>query len=107
MVDHVQGGRGAKTICVIGGGAAGLAVLKVISESHLYKAGLWTVVAYEAREDVGGVWYGAWIFRQTIDPQVTANVQAAFTPIVCRFVGDAIAVRFAESKPPTSGHGLL
>jgi cation diffusion facilitator CzcD-associated flavoprotein CzcO len=43
-------------ICVIGSGAAGLAALKVISETPQVRAGLWSIVAFEARDNVGGVW---------------------------------------------------
>ncbi|KAF5371708.1 hypothetical protein D9758_003483 [Tetrapyrgos nigripes] len=49
--------RETKKICVIGGGGpAGLAALKSILSSPRVKSGLWTVVAYEAREGIGGVW---------------------------------------------------
>jgi cation diffusion facilitator CzcD-associated flavoprotein CzcO len=43
-------------IAIIGGGAAGLASLKVLLETPEYKSGLWQLVLYEAREDVGGIW---------------------------------------------------
>jgi cation diffusion facilitator CzcD-associated flavoprotein CzcO len=46
-----------KYICVIGGGAAGLAALKVISDTPQYKSGLWRPVAYERRDNIGGIWY--------------------------------------------------
>ncbi|KAJ3538406.1 hypothetical protein NM688_g6525 [Phlebia brevispora] len=56
---HVSGGTGAKHICVIGAGPSGLAALKVISESPQFKSGRWNVVAFESREDLGGVWLPA------------------------------------------------
>lgn len=45
-----------KQICVIGAGAAGLAALKVIADMPQYKSGTWNVVAFEARNNVGGIW---------------------------------------------------
>lgn len=46
----------AKTICIVGGGAAGLACLKVILDTDQYKYGLWKPVLFESRDQVGGVW---------------------------------------------------
>ncbi|KAH7926682.1 FAD/NAD(P)-binding domain-containing protein [Leucogyrophana mollusca] len=48
-----------KRICVIGAGPSGLAALKVISESPQYKAGRWSITAFEDRTNVGGVWLPA------------------------------------------------
>jgi len=48
-----------KRICVIGAGAGGLAALKVISDSAYLKSGKWSVIAYEARANVGGIWLPA------------------------------------------------
>jgi cation diffusion facilitator CzcD-associated flavoprotein CzcO len=45
-----------KRICIIGAAAGGLAALKAISDSSYFKSGKWSVVAYEARENVGGIW---------------------------------------------------
>ena len=45
-----------KRICVIGAGPTGLGALKVIADAPQYKEGFWDVVAYEAREALGGVW---------------------------------------------------
>lgn len=45
-----------KAICVIGAGPAGLAALKAVLDTPQYKRGLWKPVAFEARDDVGGVW---------------------------------------------------
>ena len=52
---------GAKQkICIIGAGTAGLAALKSITETRQFKEKLWQeVVAFEARDDLGGVWYEA------------------------------------------------
>ncbi|KAI0078347.1 FAD/NAD(P)-binding domain-containing protein [Panus rudis PR-1116 ss-1] len=58
----------AKDICVIGTGPAGLAALKVIVDHPAYKAGLWHPTAYEAREDVGGIWLPA---TREADPPLT------------------------------------
>jgi len=49
--------RQAKRICIIGAGPTGLAALKVISETNYFQLGTWSVTAFEARGDVGGVWY--------------------------------------------------
>ncbi|KAI0261644.1 hypothetical protein BC834DRAFT_925444 [Gloeopeniophorella convolvens] len=46
-----------KRICVIGAGANGLATLKVLAEAPQVQSGEWVLVAYEERENVGGIWY--------------------------------------------------
>ncbi|OAX41996.1 FAD/NAD(P)-binding domain-containing protein [Rhizopogon vinicolor AM-OR11-026] len=46
-----------KRICVIGAAAGGLIALKVISDSAYVKSGKWSVIAYEARTNVGGIWF--------------------------------------------------
>lgn len=56
----------AKQICIIGAGAAGLAALKSVTETRQYKEGLWQVVAFEARDGLGGVWYEAIILSTRI-----------------------------------------
>jgi cation diffusion facilitator CzcD-associated flavoprotein CzcO len=48
--------RRASRICIIGGGAGGLSTLKVLLEAEEYKAGLWELTVFEARDDIGGVW---------------------------------------------------
>ncbi|KAJ6538733.1 hypothetical protein B0H10DRAFT_2140153 [Mycena sp. CBHHK59/15] len=45
-----------KTICVIGAGAAGLAALKSILDTPQFRSGLWKPLAFEARDNAGGVW---------------------------------------------------
>lgn len=47
----------SKRICVIGAGPAGLAVLKYLSQTSYFKRGSWSVIAYESRSKVGGIWY--------------------------------------------------
>jgi len=47
---------GRKRIAIIGAGPAGLAALKAVLDSEEWKEGHWDVVAFEVREDVGGVW---------------------------------------------------
>ena len=44
-------------ICVIGGGASGLAAVKIIKDTQQFKSGTWKVDAYEQRDDIGGIWY--------------------------------------------------
>ena len=46
----------SKRICVIGAGPAGLAALKYISQTSYIKTGSWSIVAFESRSKVGGVW---------------------------------------------------
>lgn len=48
---------GKSRICIIGGGAAGLAILKIFQEMSEFQAGLWEMVAFEARNELGGVWW--------------------------------------------------
>ena len=49
-------GHKPQTICVIGAGPAGLSALKIIRDSSQFREGLWNVTAFEARDNVGGVW---------------------------------------------------
>ncbi|KZO90660.1 FAD/NAD(P)-binding domain-containing protein [Calocera viscosa TUFC12733] len=51
--------KSSKRIAIIGGGAAGLAVLKVLLELPQVRDKTWHVVCYEARDDIGGVWLPA------------------------------------------------
>ncbi|KAF8136430.1 hypothetical protein EV363DRAFT_1211238, partial [Boletus edulis] len=46
----------SKRICVIGAGAASLAVLKYLSQTSYFQSGSWSVIAYESRSKVGGIW---------------------------------------------------
>ena len=48
--------RPRKRVCVIGAGANGLAVLQVFSGSRHVQCGDWSIVCFEDREDIGGVW---------------------------------------------------
>ncbi|KAF8962628.1 hypothetical protein BDZ97DRAFT_2021939 [Flammula alnicola] len=48
--------QSTKHIGIIGAGPAGLAALKSVLDTPQYKAGLWIPTAFEARENVGGVW---------------------------------------------------
>jgi len=45
-----------KTICIIGAGPAGLVALKTVLDNNQYKSGKWISLAFEAREEVGGIW---------------------------------------------------
>ncbi|KAF9078773.1 flavin-binding monooxygenase-like-domain-containing protein [Rhodocollybia butyracea] len=56
---RVEGTPSVQRIGIIGAGAAGLAALKIILDTPQFKAGAWIPVAYEAREQVGGVWLPA------------------------------------------------
>lgn len=57
---ETRNNKSAKQICIIGAGAAGLAALKSVTEiSRQYKQEPWQVVAFEARDGLGGVWYEA------------------------------------------------
>ncbi|KAF9467823.1 hypothetical protein BDZ94DRAFT_1318375 [Collybia nuda] len=48
--------KNAKTICIIGAGAAGLISLKTILDTHQYKSGEWKPTVYESRDRIGGTW---------------------------------------------------
>ncbi|KAG8957112.1 hypothetical protein FRC03_010520 [Tulasnella sp. 419] len=57
---QVTSGKKVKRIAIIGGGGpAGLATLRVFREhiSQLDADETWDIVAFEAREDIGGVWF--------------------------------------------------
>ncbi|OJA11696.1 hypothetical protein AZE42_02111, partial [Rhizopogon vesiculosus] len=62
-----------KRICVIGAAGGGLAALKVISDSVYFRSGKWSVIAYEARANVGGVWLPA--------PPVANSYGVPLTPL--------------------------
>ena len=47
----------SKRVCIIGAGANGLATLKVLAETHQVQSGEWSLVAFEERDNVGGIWY--------------------------------------------------
>ncbi|KAI0052102.1 FAD/NAD(P)-binding domain-containing protein [Auriscalpium vulgare] len=49
-------GAESKRICIIGAGANGLGTLKVLADTPQVQSGLWTPIAYEEREDIGGIW---------------------------------------------------
>lgn len=53
---HSSAAQPKQHICVVGAGPAGLAALKIVKDSSQHKDGLWSVDAYEARDDIGGVW---------------------------------------------------
>ncbi|KAH7908301.1 hypothetical protein BJ138DRAFT_374266 [Hygrophoropsis aurantiaca] len=98
-----------KRICVIGAGASGLAALKVISQSDFYKTGQWSVVAFENRTNVGGVWFPA---APTDNPPLTplydslttnlphpvmAYTSYSFPPSTSLFPNAAIVQEYIES----------
>ncbi len=47
----------SKRVCIIGAGANGLATLKILAETHQVQSGRWKLVAFEERDNVGGIWY--------------------------------------------------
>ncbi|KAI0035441.1 hypothetical protein K488DRAFT_76590 [Vararia minispora EC-137] len=68
MTEHLTHleNRVDKRICIIGGGANGLALLKVLSETYQVRSGRWTLDAFEERGDIGGVWLSAPAPRETV-----------------------------------------
>ncbi|KAJ3561835.1 hypothetical protein NP233_g9948 [Leucocoprinus birnbaumii] len=56
---HFSSNTQQKTICIVGAGPAGLAALKTVLDSDQFKSGDWVPVAFEAREEVGGIWLPA------------------------------------------------
>ncbi|KAI0298736.1 FAD/NAD(P)-binding domain-containing protein [Multifurca ochricompacta] len=57
MAEHPSGV--SRRVCVIGAGANGLATLKVLADTHQVQSGQWTLVAFEERDNIGGIWYPA------------------------------------------------
>lgn len=47
----------SKRIAIVGAGPAGLAALRTIVSTPQYQSGIWTVKCFEARDDIGGMWY--------------------------------------------------
>ena len=54
-----------KSIAIVGGGSAGLAVLKVLLDVEHETGADWDIVLYEQRRDVGGVWYALLHYQGT------------------------------------------
>ncbi|KAI0739029.1 FAD/NAD(P)-binding domain-containing protein [Daedaleopsis nitida] len=77
-------GQGSKHICIIGVGPVGLGALKVVKDAPQFKAGLWRVTAFEAREKIGGIWYPA---PPDGDPPLTALYESLSAntphPLMC------------------------
>ncbi|KAK0192788.1 FAD/NAD(P)-binding domain-containing protein [Armillaria mellea] len=46
-----------KRICIVGAGPSGLAALKAIHDAEEFKAGTWLPTVFEARDQIGGIWY--------------------------------------------------
>lgn len=46
-----------KHIGIVGAGPAGLAALHTITLTPQCESGVWTVKCFEARDDIGGIWY--------------------------------------------------
>ncbi|KAF8496561.1 hypothetical protein F5888DRAFT_1705206 [Russula emetica] len=59
MTEYVSDPRASKRVCIIGAGANGLATLKILAETHQVQSGQWKLVAFEERDNVGGIWYPA------------------------------------------------
>lgn len=53
---NASGSQKTARICVLGAGAAGLAMLKIIKDSDEFKKGFWSVDVFEVRDDIGGTW---------------------------------------------------
>ena len=45
-----------KHICVVGAGPVGLGAIKIVKDAPEFKEGKWTVTAFEARDNLGGIW---------------------------------------------------
>jgi hypothetical protein len=45
-----------RKICILGGGASGLAVLKALRETKHFQSGKWQITVLERRSGVGGTW---------------------------------------------------
>ena len=50
----------SRRVCIVGAGANGLATLKVLAETRQVQSGQWSMVAFEERDNVGGIWYPPW-----------------------------------------------
>ncbi|KAL0956941.1 hypothetical protein HGRIS_003043 [Hohenbuehelia grisea] len=71
-----------KSICIIGAGAAGLASIKAVLDTPQFQAGQWNVTAFEAREDIGGVWLPA---LPTDEPPLTPLYDSLTTNLPHRY----------------------
>ncbi|KAI0064339.1 FAD/NAD(P)-binding domain-containing protein [Artomyces pyxidatus] len=75
LIDETVSGE-PKRICIIGAGANGLGTLKVLAETPQVQSGLWTPIAFEERENIGGIWFPA---PPTGDPPLTPLYDGLFT----------------------------
>ncbi|THH11403.1 hypothetical protein EW146_g8056 [Bondarzewia mesenterica] len=55
----VEANTTEKRICIIGGGANGLATLKILAETPQVQSGQWKLIAFEERDNIGGIWLPA------------------------------------------------
>lgn len=46
-----------RKICIIGGGASGLVVLKALRDTEHFRSGRWQITVLERRAGVGGIWF--------------------------------------------------
>ncbi|TFY70800.1 hypothetical protein EVG20_g2212 [Dentipellis fragilis] len=65
-----------KRILIIGAGPVGLGTLKVFADTPEVQAGTWSLITYEARDDIGGIWLPA---PAEGNPPLTALYDSLFT----------------------------
>ncbi|GJJ15028.1 hypothetical protein Clacol_009301 [Clathrus columnatus] len=87
---------------VIGGGAAGLAALKILKDTDEITNGDWVVTAFEQRDDIGGIWY---VKLRTNKKFLTTTLRA------CRYpsppVGDPPATPLYDALTTNIPHILM
>lgn len=82
-------------IGIIGVGAAGLAAIKALKDTDYVRTGIWEIVAFEERDDVGGIWYViSQVFINNNDVTIQLHPHNSFsTPfIINMFTYDAIRI---------------
>ena len=65
-----------RKICIIGGGASGLAVLKALRDTEHFRSGKWQITVLERRAGVGGTWF---VYRTPMSSAIVVAHRDALT----------------------------
>lgn len=92
-----------KSIAVVGGGTAGIAMLKALADVPEHTRRNWTIDLFEKREDLGGIWYAVLprvaSTRHADDPRSRLPDEAPRTPPTLPFTPLYPAMRTNNPHP--------
>ena len=83
-------------------GPVGLGALKIVKDAPQFKEGKWKVIAYEAREKIGGIWY-RFLFLFTMIARMlnlTRSAQATRASRRRPSADGLIRLAYGEHAPP-------